>query len=80
MAAKQKKESSWKISVASLLILLSVGSFILPLLGRQFVVLAWMGGARPVVAIVMVFVAVALFALEVRDRKAKAIKPAAPQD
>lgn len=80
MAAKQKKESSWKVSVAGLLILLGIGSFILPLLGRQFVVLSWMGGARPVVAIVMVLAAVALFALEVRDRKAKAINPAATQD
>ena len=79
MATKQKKQSSWKISVASLLILFGVGSFILPLLGRQYLILAWMGGARPVVAVGMIVVAIGLFALEVREKKSKA-KPPAPQD
>jgi hypothetical protein len=43
------------------------------------VIMAWMGSALPVVATIMVVVAIALFALEVRDRKAKAAKPPTPQ-
>lgn len=36
------------------MVLLGIGSFVLPIFGMQFVLLSLLGAARPIVAIVMI--------------------------
>lgn len=42
------------------LILLGIGSFILPMFGMQFILLSFFGAATPIVAIVMIIAGAAM--------------------
>lgn len=48
------------------LIVIGGGSFILPMMGRQFILVSWLGEARPYVAVAMIIVGIALVVLSAK--------------
>jgi hypothetical protein len=49
------------------MIILGVGSFILPMIGRQFILLSWLGGATPYVGGGLAVVGLILLVLSFRQ-------------